>query len=195
MELPVYVVSGYMRSGTSMMMKALEAGGMEACYRASREEMRLHFADQHYDPNVGGLYELERNDYLAPDFPHGYEGKLVKVLRMGVAQMNVSPSGVRVLFMRRDPEEIRQSYMAFFGRTDMTTDNIEAMVTRSLAMARNRRDTDVMEVPFRGVVDDPLAWFERIKAFGFAINVSAAAAVVRPDLLRYRREELEIGIV
>ena len=71
----LYVVSGFMRTGTSMMMKALEAGGLEACYRQSREEMRLRFADEHYDPNVGGLYELEREDYREKGFPRKYEGK------------------------------------------------------------------------------------------------------------------------
>lgn len=192
---PVYVVGGYMRSGTSMMMKALEAGGMQVAYRASREEMRLHYADSHYDPNVGGLYELERADYLKPDFPCGYEGKVVKVLRMGVAQMGVVPSGIRVLFMRRDTEEIRQSYMAFFGRADVTTDQIDAVVSRSLTLAKNRRDTLVMEVPFRGVVESPAAWFGRICDFGFGIDVAKAAAIVDENLLRYRYEDLEVGIV
>lgn len=193
-EPAVFVVGGYMRSGTSMMMKALEAGGMDARYRASREEMRLHYADEHYDPNIGGLYELERSDYLKSDFPRGYEGKLIKALRLGVAQMNVMPGGIRVLFMRRDAEEIRQSYMAFFGRSDTTVEGIEAATKRSLELARNRRDTRVMEVPYRGVVENPGHWFRRIHRFGFCIDEKKAVAVVQDSLLRYRLEDLTVGI-
>ena len=58
----LYIVSGFMRTGTSMMMKALEAGGLEAAYQQSREAMRKRYADEHYDPNVGGRYELRRRD-------------------------------------------------------------------------------------------------------------------------------------
>lgn len=192
---PVYVVGGFMRSGTSMMMRALEAGGMTACYRQSRDEMKARFADAHYDPNVGGLYELERTDYLKPDFPRGYEGKLIKALRMGPARMAVMPGGSRVLFMRRDAEEIRQSCMAFFGSADWTVEGIESQVRQSLEAIRNRRDTEVMEVPYRSVVEHSAEWFARIRDFGFPIDAEKAAAVVSDQHLRYRRENLEVGIV
>ena len=76
----LYVVSGFMRTGTSMMMRALEAGGMNAAYRISREKMREHYADEFYDPNIGGLYELERKDYQSFYFPRQFEGKLIKAL-------------------------------------------------------------------------------------------------------------------
>lgn len=192
---PVYIVGGFMRSGTSMMMRAMEAGGMDACYRLSRDEMKNRFADVHYDPNVGGLYELERADYLKPDFPRGYEGKLIKALRMGPARMSVMPGGLRVLFMRRDAEEIRQSCMAFFGSADWAVESIESQVRQSLEAIRNRRDTELMEVPYRAVVESPVEWFTRIREFGFPIDVEKAAAVVSDQHLRYRRENLEVGIV
>ena len=47
---PVIVVSGLPRSGTSLMMKMLEAGGVEVL----TDQMRA--AD---DSNPGGYYELE----------------------------------------------------------------------------------------------------------------------------------------
>lgn len=192
---PVYVVSGFMRSGTSMMMQALIAGGMEAEYRESRDAMKNRFADEDYDPNPH-LFELERADYQKPDFPHGYEGKLIKALRMGPGRMAVTPGGIRVVFMRRDAEEIRQSYMAFFGRSDFTVEQIETDVERSLAAARNRRDTRVLEVWYRGVVENPRPWFERIRKFyGVPLDVDACASVVSDEWLRYRKEELEIGVV
>lgn len=193
---PTYVVSGWMRSGTSMMMRALEAGGMEACYRVSRDVMKNRYADEHYDPNLGGLYELERKDYAAPDFPAGYEGKLIKALRMGVANMNVMPGGIKCLFMLRDPEEQRQSYMAFFGGQAPTVEVISQQVERARLGAYNRRDTEVLELAYRDVIEVPYQSFERVKAFfGVDLDVAKAAAIVDPELYRYRLEALEVGVV
>ena len=119
----VYIVSGYMRTGTSMMMRALEEGGMKAINKQSRDKMKNRYKDEHYDPNIGGLYELEINDYLKFDFPKKYKGKLIKMLWGGVA--NFAPmSSVRIVFMLRDEEEIRQSFDAFFGRQITKIKNI-----------------------------------------------------------------------
>ncbi|MHC4070318.1 MAG: hypothetical protein ACYSR8_12230, partial [Planctomycetota bacterium] len=76
-----------------MMMRALEAGGLKAEYKQSRETMRKHYADEYYDPNIGGLYELERRDYAKPDFPLPYDGKLIKGLMRCVPAMNVMEDG------------------------------------------------------------------------------------------------------
>jgi hypothetical protein len=191
----LYVVSGFMRTGTSMMMKALEAGGLDAAYRQSRELMRRRFADTHYDPNVGGLYELARADYMAPDFPAKYNGRLIKALNSGVPAMNVMPSGIRVVFMRRDAEEIRQSYLAFFGQ-DLPMGNFQPRMERVLAVIRNRRDVvSCHEFWFRDVVADPAGHFAVLAEAGWPIAPAACAAVVDPGCCRYRREHLEEGIV
>lgn len=193
---PVYVVSGWMRSGTSMMMKALEAGGMEAVYRQSRDEMKNRYADEQYDPNIGGLYELEREDYQKPDFPRGYEGKLIKALRLGPGRMRVMPSGIKVLWMHRDHEEQRQSYMAFFGQKPPSVEQIAQQCELGLESAKNRRDTEVLEVQYTDVIEHPHEVFTRIaQFFGVNLDIAAAAAVVNPELYRFRREELEVGIV
>lgn len=193
---PVYVISGWMRSGTSMMMKALETGGMDAVYRQSRDEMKNRYADEHYDPNIGGLYELERTDYQKPDFPRGYEGKLIKALRAGPASMRVMPGGIKVVFMRRDPEEQRQSYMAFFGGQAPTVEQIAQQVERSLEAAKNRRDTEVMELAYKYVIRNPYRAFEMVRDFYCVdLDVDAAAATVDEQYYRFRKEELEVGIV
>ena len=46
-----------------MMMRALEAGGLNSVYNQSRDVMKDRFADESYDPNIGGLYELSRTEY------------------------------------------------------------------------------------------------------------------------------------
>ena len=100
----IHIVSGFMRSGTSMMMRALESGGMDACYRGSRDDLIEKHSDEHYSPNPA-LYELERKDYRDPNFPDGYEGKLIKCLAPGMFRLKVGE--YRIIFMRRDYEEIR----------------------------------------------------------------------------------------
>jgi len=192
----VYIVSGFMRTGTSMMMRALEAGGMQACYRQSREDMRKRYADEHYDPNFGGLYELERKDYQKWDFPRGYEGKLIKALSLGVPQMDVMPDGIRVVFMRRHPEEIRQSYLAFFNRDLRGTERLDERMEHIIARIENRRDVLSMDVLwYREVVERPLECFERLRDRGWPIDVKAAVATVNPELCRYKLERLTIGVL
>jgi len=73
------VVSGFMRTGTFMMMKALQAGGLDASYSQSRDTMKDRWKDEHYDPNIGGLYELNRKEYKQKNFPRQFDGRLIKV--------------------------------------------------------------------------------------------------------------------
>ena len=195
MDNTLYVVSGFMRTGTSMMMRALEAGGMDACYKQSREVMRKRFADEHYDPNVGGLYELERKDYREPGFPRKYRGKLIKALGMGVPGMAVMPA-IRVVFMRRDPEEIRQSYAAFFGQDLQGIDTLNNRMQDVLERIRNRRDVISMHVFwYRQVLHWPLHNFTTLQSEGWPIDVTKAVAIVDPDLCRYRHENLTVGVL
>lgn len=190
----IYVVSGYMRCGTSMMMRALEAGGLEACYRQSREEMRKRHADEHYDPNVGGLYELEREDYQRPDFPLNYDGKLIKMLFGGIARVQPT-KGMRVVFMRRDPEEIRQSYEAFFGTPLRGADKIDRQLDATIAQLNNRKDVASLHVlQYRNVVENPLKYFELLRENGWPIDIRKAAEAVDESLCRFKLEELTQGI-
>lgn len=196
MNEPVYVVSGFMRTGTSMMMRALEAGGLEARYRQDRDTMKNRYRDDQYDPNLGGLYELERKDYRAFGFPAGYEGKLIKALNQGVPRMAVMPGGIRVVFMRRDAEEIRQSYDAFFGRELQNIDHLERNMADIIQRIRNRRDVLSLDVLwYRDVVDDPIAAFQTLVDSNWHIDAQAATATVEPELCRFKIEHLSVGIV
>jgi hypothetical protein len=191
----LYVVSGFMRTGTSMMMKALEAGGMNAAYRQSREVMRKRFADEEYDPNIGGLFELERKDYQEPDFPAKYDGQLIKCLNMGVPRMNVMPQGIRVVFMRREFEEVRQSYMAFFGH-NLEVKDFEDRMRRIAQQIVNRKDVaSYHEFWFRKVVEQPFDHFEILARAGWPIDPVKCVAVVDPQYCRYKNENLEKGVI
>ena len=196
MTAPVYVVSGWMRSGTSMMMHALETGGMEAAYRTQRDKMRVAHADKWYDPNPGGLYELHRDDYRRAGFPAGYEGKLVKALRRGPSRMAHVDGGIKCVYMLRDHEEQRQSLMGFFGNVPPTVEKLAAETELNLAAIRARDDIDLMTLEYADVIADPKGRLAEVAAFfGVDLDVDKAASVVSPDLYRYRKENLEPGVV
>ena len=192
----LHVVSGSMRTGTSMMMKALEAGGLEASYRQSREEMRKRFADKHYDPNIGGLYELLREDYAKKNFPQDYDGKLIKGLNSCVPRMEVMEDGIRVVFMLRDPEEIRQSFTGFFGTQLPDHKTYTERMLKIIRHIKNRRDVISMHVfKYREVVDNPKKFFNILKDAGWEIDVDKCAEVVDPKLCRFKKEDLTEGML
>lgn len=194
-EETVYIVSGYMRTGTSMMMKALEAGGLEAMQRESRDTFRQHFADEEYDPNEGGLYELEQADYHAPGFPLQFKGKLVKLLNAGTARMAVMPK-IKIVYMRRDYEEIRQSFQAFFSQPlKISEEALTHVVEQNIASLENRKDVELVVFWYRDVVADPAKHFEILRSAGWPIEVGQAMGVVQPELARFKKEELTAGIV
>jgi len=193
----LYIVSGFMRCGTSMMMKALEEAGLFAEYKNSRDDRtRKPHIDEHYDPNEGGLYELERSDYLTKDFPRKYKGKLIKCLYGGLERMNVMPDGINIVFMRRDFEEIRQSYQAFFGQKLKFDKSVEESFDLMIQKMLNRKDVNNMHVFwYREVVEEPYKHFKILKDAGWPIDIDKAVEVVNPDLCRFRKESLVEGII
>jgi hypothetical protein len=189
----IYVVGGFMRSGTSMMMCCLEAGGLEAVYNAKRDKAGgERWSDDDYHPNEGGFYELTVEEYRAPGFAERCEGKAVKLLRRGPLRM---PEGhqCRAAIMRRDSEEIRQSAQAIFSASlpRRYGDDANRMIDGVVAELETRPNWDVQEVRYRDVVEQPLQTFESLD---WPIDPAAAASVVAPSLCRYRREELHVGV-
>ena len=98
----VTVVSGLPRSGTSMMMKMLEAGGLPPLTDS------LRVAD---DDNPKGYYEFERVKKMPEgdkSWVEDAQGKSVKVISALLEHLPPEYS-YRVLFMQRKVEEILAS--------------------------------------------------------------------------------------
>lgn len=182
----LHVVSGFMRSGTSMMMQALEAGGMEAVYSKRRdEEMNARWGDAEYKPN-DSYYELDHEDYLRGDLGQRYDGKLVKCLWGGV--LRLPPGDYRVVFMRRPAAEIRTSLLAFFGSDYAARQfpDLDKMLDTVIDILRDRksfRSVDVLR--YREVLDNPFAAFTKLRNSGWPINVRAAAQIPARDKARF----------
>jgi len=192
----LYVVSGFMRTGTSAMMKALAHGGLDAAYDVGRDIMKNARADEWYDPNEGGLYELNRWNYKHPEFPRMYDGKLIKGLNSCVPVMNTMPNGIRVIFMRRDTEEIKQSYTGFFDGQLSIGEYFQTRMDKIVEAIRNRKDViSCHEFWFRDLCANPLKHYEELAAAGWPIDAAISASHINPRLCRFKIENLEQGVL
>lgn len=194
----ITIVSGFPRSGTSCMMSALIAGGMDAAWSDERNQMADAHADQHYHPNADGLYEVPLREYGEIDFPLKYQGKLIKVMLWGLDGLAVNPYGYRVIIMRRDPEEIRQSYEAFFGQPlrHPWMREYEQRIQRAQEMLANRNDVFCAEIiDYESLVSNPVARFKWLVANAWPeFDIARAAATIDASRYRFRRELLTVGL-
>jgi hypothetical protein len=179
----ITIVSGFMRSGTSMMMRCLQAGGMELVYNPSRDEMNDRHGDEHYKINDDGFYELTRAEYMDPAFPNNCDGKAVKCLWGGMYRLKAGKKKT-ILFMRRPIEEIAASYEAAFGAPHpRAIPELADELDTIQAILKQRRDVKLHVVQYHDVLKNPLEVFESL---GLPINPDAAAAIVNPSKYRHR---------
>lgn len=187
---PTWIVTGHPRTGTSMMMHALTQGGLPPAYSSAWDGMAAN--PNGYVQNPNGFYELSIEDQMHPWFPARHWGRLIKV---GYVQLGgLAPGCYRVLFMMRHPREIRMSYQALGEATARqrlnwrTEAEYEPLMKRFMAAAAMRADVHLIEVWYHDVLANPLATFERIRAFGFPVDPARAAAAIEPSLYRHRVE-------
>jgi hypothetical protein len=186
----IYIVSGYMRSGTSMMMKCLEAGGMKVRYHP-RKDLALNkkYARKGYQPNPGGFYELEPRAFNDPDFTKVCSGRLIKVLHWRLTDL--APFDYKIIFMLRDPKEIEVSYLKMLQRRAPFVLYKYHEWVHDILAALKARGMDALPIRYQDVIGDPLATFSKIKANNWPVlDIEKAAAVVNPELYRSRSQDL-----
>jgi hypothetical protein len=107
----IIVVCGLPRSGTSMMMQMLEAGGVAPLTDGERA------AD---GDNPRGYYELEAAKHLRSDrtwLPQA-DGKGVKIIAQLLPFLPPRPHNFRIIFMQRDLDEVCASQQAMLANLD-----------------------------------------------------------------------------
>jgi len=187
---PIIVVSGLPRSGTSMMMKMLEAGGVPIASDGERK------AD---DDNPKGYYELERVKELDKGkdkrWVKGLRGKAVKVISFLLKDLPVEHR-YQVIFVRRDLREVMasQNKMLRHRGVDVNPDDDEKMIANykkhlsqvERMLAEDKRFA-VLELNHRSILKDPLPAAESLAEFlGNGLDPNAMAGVVDPSLYRNR---------
>ena len=185
---PVVVVSGLPRSGTSMAMKMLEAGGMEIVTDGQRE------ADE---DNPRGYYEDERVKDLAstPDksWLRPSRGRAVKVISFLLKDLPPNLN-YQVILMHRDLTEVLGSQRKMLdrrGETDETPD--ERMMElwrdqlwRANYLLKKAPQFEWVEIDYGEALRDPAAAAARIAGLVEGLDERAMADVVDPSLYRNR---------
>ena len=182
----VAVVSGLPRSGTSMLMQMLVAGGLRAFTDRARE------ADA---SNPRGYFEHERVKALAHDkgwVPEA-DGHAVKVVAPLLPHLPTGPA-YRVVFVERDLEEVLRSQSAMLARLDRPAadaDVLRPVYRRHLTAARAwltaQPRADALALTHAEVLADPAGAAALLNAFlGGHLDEAAMAAVVDPTLHRQR---------
>ena len=186
---PIIVVSGLPRSGTSLAMQMLAAGGVPIATDGVRH------ADE---SNPRGYFELEHVKALASGGDTGWlsdaRGKAVKIVSPLLTHLP-DAYDYQIVFMHRDLDEVIASQNALLdARHEPRGAPDERMRAHYLAhlqqierfLAR-RPGFSALTVHFADVVSDPLDESQRINAFlGGGLDVARMAAVADPALYRRR---------
>ncbi len=187
---PIVVVSGLPRSGTSMMMRMLEAGGLPILSDGRRGA----------DPdNPRGYFELERIKGLEKETDKSYlraaRGKAVKVISFLIKDLP-DENDYRVIFMRRDLDEVLTSQDKMIERlgSEDTSAEREAMkeayrndIVRTRLLCRSRPHFRLIEVHYRAAIEDAAAAARSVNGFlGGGLDESAMQRAVEAALYRNR---------
>ena len=185
----IVVVSGLPRSGTSMIMKMLEAGGLPVLTDG------LRTADE---DNPKGYFEVERVKSLARETDKSWlveaRGKGIKVI--SYLLRSLPPDfNYRVVFIRREIEEVlasQRKMLARRGETEATPPErmralFEDDLWRASYQLKRRPEFETIELHYSAVLARPIEEAQRLAAFlGGGLDVEAMATAVDPQLYRNR---------
>lgn len=172
-----------------MMMKMLEAGGLEVLTDQVRR------ADE---DNPQGYYEFERVKQIEHDrsWLRDAEGKAVKMISQLLHHLPAEYT-YQVVFMRREMEELLASQRKMLERRGEPASSVSEQkmselfgkhLDRVLAWLRQRPNFDVLYVSYNRVLESPREQAEVINEFlREDLDVEAMAEVVDPALYRHRR--------
>jgi hypothetical protein len=186
----IIVVSGLPRSGTSMMVQMLKAGGIEPL----TDELRA--ADE---SNPKGYYELERVKKLKEgdtEWVGSAVGKSVKVIS---ALLDGLPPAYqyRIIFMQRNVDEILASQKQMLIKRGEPTDKVTDAQLADIFQKHLKKTADwlaiqpnmkVVYVNYNEMLKDPLPSLKRVNQFlDSKLNLDEMAAVVDKNLYRQRK--------
>ena len=185
----ITVVSGLPRSGTSMMMKMLEAGGKKVLTD------NLRTADE---DNLKGYYEDERVRSLHQDnaWISDAEGQVVKVISYLLKYL---PDGheYRIIFMERKIDEVLASQKKMMQRRGEPTDDVPDSVMTGIfqkhldeiyAWLSNQPSMQVLYISYNNSLNEPENSAESVNNFlGGGMDIEKMMQVVDPSLYRQRK--------
>lgn len=187
----IIIVSGLPRSGTSLMMQMLHAGGVPAM----TDELRTADED-----NPKGYFEFEPVKKIRDDksWLPAARGKAIKMISMLLYDLPDSER-YRIIFMRRDLDEIVVSQEKMLIRRRITPPD-RTVIKSAFAMHLEKLfrwlptqpQIQLIEVDYRNLVTDPTPAVQSIAAFlPVEIDTTRMLPAVDPSL--YRNKE-DLGV-
>jgi len=184
-----YIVSGLERSGTSMLMQILKAGGAPMAFdKESRPPD---------DNNPKGYFELEGgkiiNKLMDEDFHFSdYKGKFIKITAYGLKFL---PAGkYRIIYSKREIEEILDSMEKMVKITDENRAETKELFIKLnnmiMDLISNRDDVDVLFADYNAILSEPEPNIRKIYDFlgSEEADLDAMLACVDKRLYRNRRK-------
>ena len=185
----ITVVSGLPRSGTSMMMKMLEAGGLPLLVD------NLRIGD---DDNPAGYYEFEPVKKLSQgdsEWLADAQGKVLKVIAALITHLPATYS-YQIIFMRRDMSEILASQKKMLLNRGEDPNKIsdaemaqlfEKHLFKVLSWIHQQPNMRKIEVSYNMLFKDPKPNIAQINRFlGNILDGEKMLEVINPDLYRQR---------
>jgi hypothetical protein len=185
----ITIVSGLPRSGTSMMMKMLAAGGLEPLTD------NIRAAD---DDNPLGYFEFERVKQIEQDktWLEDARGRVVKLISALLKHLPPTHN-YKVIFMRRAMAEILASQRQMLIRRGepgdaVPDDKMAALFDKHVALVESwlaaQPNIETIYVSYNEVMKEARPHAERINGFlGGSLNVEAMIEVADPTLYRQKR--------
>jgi hypothetical protein len=181
----ITIVSGLPRSGTSMMMRMIEAGGIPPL----TDHVRTADED-----NPHGYYEFEpvKRTRQDPSWLDAAQGRVVKMVHLLLPEL---PPGrdYRILMMQRSLDEVLASQarmLARAGKPCAPADTLKRVYTAQLEQvgrwAASQPGARSLTVNYANVLSEPLVEAARIAGFLELPDPQSLAAAVDPSLYRNR---------
>ena len=190
----IILVSGLPRSGTSMMMRMLEAGGKPVVTD------NIRTADE---SNLKGYYEFERVKKLREGDTQWLKDARGKAVKVVSAHLEYLPADYqyRVIFMRRHMPEILASQRKMLKSRDEPDDQVSdeklaELFQKHLVQVENwlslQPNFEVIYVSYNDVLENPEVNIQRINEFlGGKMDTEKMLGVIEKNLYRNRLPAVE----
>jgi len=185
-----YIVSGLERSGTSLLMQILCAGGVPIAF-----DMESRPPD---DNNPRGYFELEGgkviNRLMDATFPlANYKGRFIKITAYGLKFL--PPGNYRIIYTERNIDEVLDSMEKMAKVRDEKREDTKTSFIKLNEMIKDiitkREDIDVLFVNYNQIIGDPGHQVRKIcEHFGWEeANLADMISAVDENLYRKRRPQ------
>ncbi len=189
----VNIVSGLPRSGTSMMMNMLQAGGMDLLV----DHVRKPDVD-----NPGGYFEFEKVKKVKKDasWLEQAPGKAVKVISRLLGDL--PPRYLyKVIFMQRSIDEVLASQHQMLRRLGRVDEEVDDQAMRDLFIrhlhqvqdwVERQENFEIISIDYNQVLAHPPEQSHKVNQFlERELDEAGMAAIVDQKLYRQRRWQFE----